>query len=54
MSQKTLIMIGMTVGSIIGEYIPTLLGAGFLSAWAIIGSAIGGFLGIYITYKVTS
>ncbi len=51
MSSKSIVMLGMIIGSIIGGYIPILLGASFLSAWSILGSAAGGLLGIWITYK---
>lgn len=46
-------MVGMVVGSTLGGYIPSLWGAEFLSFWGIITSAIGGFAGIYIGYKLS-
>jgi hypothetical protein len=46
-------MIGMIIGSTIGGYIPNLWGAGFFSYWAILTTAIGGFTGIYIGYKLS-
>ncbi|MCL4397747.1 hypothetical protein M1403_01830 [Patescibacteria group bacterium] len=54
MPNKSLIMLGMAVGSTIGGYVPVLLGADFLSFWGIIGSIIGGLLGIYLAYKATA
>lgn len=51
MSSKSIVMLGMIVGSIIGGYFPVLFGASFLSLWSLFGSAIGGLLGIWITYK---
>jgi len=51
MSSKSIIMLGMVVGSIIGGYIPVLFGASFLSLWSLLGSAVGGLFGIWITYK---
>jgi len=51
MSSKSIVMLGMVVGSIIGGYIPILFGASFLSLWSLLGSAVGGLLGIWITYK---
>lgn len=44
-------MLGMIVGSIIGGYVPVFFGASFLSAWSLLGSGVGGLLGIWITYQ---
>lgn len=52
MSNKQTVMIGMTIGSIIGSFIPTLFGADLLSFWSIITTAIGGFIGIYVGWKI--
>jgi len=54
MSRKTLIMIGMFVGSIAGGYIPVIFGASLLSFTSIIGNAIGGILGVWIAFKLTN
>jgi hypothetical protein len=51
MSSKTIVMLGMVIGSTVGGYIPSLFHAGFLSIWGVVGSAIGGLLGIWVTYK---
>ncbi len=53
MSRKFLILLGMTTGSFIGGYVPVLWGAGLLSFTSVIGNAIGGLLGIWITFKLT-
>jgi uncharacterized membrane protein YeaQ/YmgE (transglycosylase-associated protein family) len=42
----------MFVGSSLGGYIPTLWGANMFSLSAIFLSAIGGFLGIWIGYRL--
>jgi len=47
-------MLFMTIGSLIGGYIPTFFGAGIFSYWSILTTAIGGFLGIWIGYKISS
>ena len=52
MSEKSIVMIGLVVGSAIGGYIPILLGASFLSYSSVIGNAIGGLIGVYIGYKI--
>lgn len=54
MPSKALIMVGLTIGSTAGGYVPVLFGASFLSAWSIVGSALGGLLGIYLAYRFTS
>lgn len=54
MNSKTLVMIGMFAGSIIGGYVPTLFGAGFFSFSSLIFSTIGAIVGIIIAYKLTS
>jgi len=51
MPSKTLIYIAAFVGSLIGGYIPTLWGAGFLSISSLVFSAIGGIAGIFIALK---
>jgi len=51
MSRKSIIMIGMFIGSIAGGYIPILLGADSIYV-SLIGSTIGGFLGIWGAFKL--
>lgn len=53
MSRKSLIMIGMVLGSVIGGYIPVFFGIGLFSMISIIGNAMGGLAGIWIVYKLT-
>jgi len=50
MSRKKLIMLGMAVGSIAGGYLPTLFGLDELMV-SLLGSFIGGIIGIWIGYK---
>lgn len=52
MSSKTVVMIGMVVGSLIGGYIPTLWGSGVFSLTSLLTTTIGGVVGVYITYKL--
>jgi hypothetical protein len=54
MSRKTIIIIGMIIGSTIGGYLPTLFGAHGISYWSLLGSTIGGLIGIYISFKLSS
>jgi len=53
MSRKKSIMIGMVIGSIAGGYAPVLLGADSIFM-SLIGSTIGGLLGIWAAYKVSA
>ena len=53
MSEKTMILLGVILGSIIGGYAPCLLGADSLSIVSLLGSAAGGILGLWIAYKLT-
>jgi len=53
MNSKKIIMLLMGVGSILGGYIPTLLGADSFSMVSLIGSIIGGVVGIWIGVKIT-
>ena len=53
MSRKTLIYIFMVVGSTIGGYIPMLWGDSLFSMTSIFLTALGGFSGIYIAFKLS-
>ena len=48
---KTLIWLGMFVGSSLGGWLPTLAGADWLSLWGIAGSVVGGLAGIWAGSK---
>lgn len=52
MSTKTLVFIGVTVGSIIGGYIPSLWGADIFSMWSLVLSAVGGLFGIWVGFRI--
>jgi len=49
---KKIVLLGMLFGSVIGGYIPTYFGAGMLSISSIICGAIGGALGIWLTFRM--
>jgi uncharacterized membrane protein YeaQ/YmgE (transglycosylase-associated protein family) len=53
MNMKPAIWIGMTVGSSVGSFIPSLWGAGVLSFSSLIFGALGAMLGIYVAFKMT-
>ncbi len=50
MDRKTAIWVGLSVGSVVGQFVPSLWGASLFSVTPVIFSAIGGFLGIWIGY----
>ncbi len=52
MADKKMVMLGMTIGSTIGGFVPTLLGAGIFSLWSIVGTLIGGILGIWVGFRL--
>lgn len=54
MSSKSLIMLGMFVGSLVGGYIPTLWGEGMFSYSSVITSGIGALLGVFLAYKLSN
>jgi phage tail tape-measure protein len=47
-----MIMLGMVVGSVAGGYIPSLFGSVDLMI-SLLGSTIGGILGIWIAFKLS-
>ena len=54
MSRKSMIMLGMIIGSVAGAYTPMLWGADVFSMTSLLGSFVGGVLGIWLVYKLTS
>lgn len=52
MSDRTLVMIGMGLGSLLGGYIPVIFGADMLSGWSILTSGMGAILGIFLAHKI--
>jgi hypothetical protein len=49
---KSLIYIGITVGGIIGGYIPVLFGQDGFSFASFVGGTIGSFAGLWAGYKI--
>jgi hypothetical protein len=50
-SKKSLIWIGLMVGSTAGGFIPILWGGDVVSFASVILSAVGGFAGIWFGYR---
>ena len=53
MSRKSMIMFGMIAGSFAGGYGATLIGCHGISFGSLIGSTIGGLIGIWAAVKLT-
>ncbi len=54
MSQKTVIYIGLFIGSTVGGAIPALWGDSIFSITSVLLSGAGGIAGIVLGYKLTS
>jgi H+/Cl- antiporter ClcA len=48
MISKRFVMLGATVGTLVGGWVPTLFGADPFEGWSILGGMIGGFAGIWM------
>lgn len=50
---KLLVLTGATIGGIAGAYVPWIFGdTDLFSGWSILGSTIGGLVGIWLGYLV--
>jgi hypothetical protein len=54
MSRKTVVMMGMIIGSCAGGYAATLFGADAISFGSLLGSTAGGILGIWAAFRLSS
>lgn len=54
MSQRSLNMLGVTIGGTLGAFMPGLWGAGDLSGWSILTTMLGGLLGLFAAIKLSS
>jgi hypothetical protein len=52
MSRKKLIWIFLTIGSLIGGYLPMVWGGDMLSLSSVLLSGVGGFAGIWLGYRL--
>lgn len=53
MNSKTMVWIGMAIGSTLGGMIPSLWGAGFISFSSILFSGLGAIIGIWLGFKIS-
>jgi len=49
---KSLVWIGVSVGSLLGSWLPSLFGAGMLSLWGVFGGFVGAIVGIWVVFKL--
>jgi len=54
MSSKSIIYLGVFIGSFLGSGIASLLGFNFLSITTLVISTAGSLIGFYIAYKLIS
>jgi hypothetical protein len=52
MSTKAFIWIFLTIGSVVGGYLPTIFGSSFLSMASLFWSTVGSLIGIWIGFKI--
>lgn len=52
MPSKTLVWLGIIIGSTIGSFVPILFGASFLSYSSVVGSGVGAIVGLFIASKI--
>ena len=52
MERKKLIWLRLFVGSTVGGFIPSLWGSDLISMSGVIGSAIGGIIGIWLGFRL--
>lgn len=53
MSTKAIVYLFMFIGSFLGGMIPTLWGAGIFSVSSVFLTAVGGFTGIWVGYRLS-
>jgi uncharacterized membrane protein YeaQ/YmgE (transglycosylase-associated protein family) len=54
MTTKSMVMLGLVVGSTLGGFVPNLWGADTFSYWSLVFSTLGGALGIWLGYTFGS
>lgn len=50
--QRKLIFLGLTVGSVLGSYIPALWGQPSFSMASVLLGAVGGIIGIWLGFRL--
>jgi hypothetical protein len=52
MNRKSLIWIGMIIGTTVGSFVPALWGEGGFTMSSIFFSTVGGVVGIWVGYRL--
>lgn len=50
---KRVIILVASLGGVLGAYISVLLGAPSLSGWSVLGSFVGGLIGVWVGAKLS-
>lgn len=53
MSRRAMLLWGTTIGTFAGGYAPCLWGAEGLSFTSLLGSAVGGVVGLWLAFRFT-
>jgi len=51
--EKKVVYIFVGIGGTVGGYLPVIFGASAFSGWSIVGSTIGGIIGIVLAVKIS-
>lgn len=51
---KALVWLGLLIGSSLGGYVPALFGVNSFSLWGVLGSLVGGGIGIFAGSKTAT
>ncbi len=50
--EKMVVYLILTIGTVIGGYLPVLLGQDPFGLWSLFGATVGGFASIVVIYKL--
>jgi len=49
---RSVIYLGLFIGSLVGSYLPVLFGSSFIGGWSLLGGVVGGLAGIWAATKL--
>lgn len=53
MSRRFMLLFGLTLGSVVGGYVPCLWGDDGLSFTGVLTGAVGAIVGVWVAYRYT-